>query len=145
MFLGAHLAAGLIIGKVTNNYPLAISSALLIDIDHLIPYIKHRIILKPKKLWKTVTSENDPYGNQRNYLRSFFTWIIVSSIICFIDFHIGLIVSLGYLSNLLLDMLDSSEFYPFYPLKYKVSGPIKYLSKNEFFFTAILFLLFFLI
>ncbi len=145
MFIGAHLAAGLIIGKITNNYPLAIASAILVDADHLIPYFKHRIIFKPKKLWRAITNESDPYGNQRNFLHSFFSWFIISAIILLIDFNIGIIISLGYLSNLLLDLLDNSEFYPFYPLQYKIVGPVKYLSRQEIVFTAVLFVLFFII
>lgn len=146
MFISAHIAAGLIIGKITHNYPLALAGALLIDIDHLIPYIKHKIIYNPKKFWKTVTNPLDPYGSQRNYLHSFFTWIVISAIASFlINFNIGLILSISYLSHLILDMLDGSDFYPFYPLKYNFIGPIKYLSKYEFLFTLFLFVIFLIV
>mgnify|MGYP001559157947 FL=1 len=73
MFLFAHLFAGLIIGKIYGNYLIAIVGALIIDLDHLIPYIKNKIIFNPKKLWKTITNSKDPYGNQRNYLHSSFS------------------------------------------------------------------------
>lgn len=145
MFFLAHLAIGLIIGKLTQNYSVALASALLIDIDHLIPYIKHKVIFNSKKFWKTVTNSHDSYGNQRNYLHSIFAFISINLGIFLFDYRIGIVFSLGYLSHLLLDALDSSDFHPFYPIKWNVRGPIKYLSKTEFAFTLILFVIFFFI
>jgi len=145
MTLGAHILAGLIIGKVTNNYPLAMAGSLLIDVDHLFPYIKHKLIFNPKKLWETVTRESDDYGNQRNYLHSLFTWAIVSAISFLIDFNVGGVISLAYLSHLFLDLIDGADFFPFYPLKYKFIGPIKYFSKAEIIFTLILAVVFFVL
>jgi len=142
MFIVAHIVAGLIIGKITNNYPLALTGALFVDVDHLIPYIKHKVIFSPKKFWKTITDPLDPFGNQRNYLHSFLTWTIFTAIILQINFNLGVIFSLGYLSHLILDFLDGSDFYPLYPLKYKFNGPIKYFSKNELVFTILLFVCF---
>lgn len=145
MFFFAHLFAGLIIGKVFGNYLFALIGAILIDLDHLIPYIKHKIIFNPKKFWKTITNPLDPYGNQRNFLHSFFTWIIISLIIFLIDFRIAIVFSLAYLSHLLLDLIDGSDLSPFYPLKFNVKGPIKYLSKFEWIITLVLLIVFLLI
>ena len=63
----------------------------------------------------------------------------------FTNYQIGIIVSLGYLSHLLLDLFDGSDFYPFYPLKYNVRGPIGYLSKVELCFALFLFIIFLII
>ena len=145
MFLLAHLIAGLLIGKIFGNYITALLGALILDIDHLIPYIKHNIIFNFKKFWKTITNSKDPYGNQRNYLHSIFSWIIISFVIILFNFYIGLVFSLAYFSHLLLDALDSSDFYPFYPLRYNLKGPIKYLSIEEHIFTFCLIILFLLI
>jgi len=145
MFILAHLAMGLIIGKITGNYPIALAGALLIDIDHLIPYIKHKLIFDLKKLWKTITNPDDLYGNQRNYLHSIFAFILINFLVFLFDYRIGIAFSLGYVSHLFLDMLDNSDFYPLYPLKYNIKGPIKYLSKTEFILTLFLFIIFFLI
>ncbi len=145
MFFLAHLFAGLIIGKLFGNYLFALIGAVLIDLDHLVPYIKHKIIFNPKTFWKTITNPLDPYGNQRSFLHSFFAWIIISAIIFAIDFRIAVVFSLAYLSHLLLDLIDGSDFYPFYPLKFNVKGPIKYLSKAEFLMTLILLLIFIII
>ena len=145
MFFFAHLLTGLIIGKLFGNYTVALLGALLIDLDHLIPYIKHKVIFGFKKFWKTITNPKDPYGNQRNYLHSFFTWIIISAIILLIDFRIGIIFSLAYLSHLFLDLIDGSDFYPFYPWKFNIKGPIKYFSMQEWIVTLILLIVFILI
>ena len=53
MFFFAHLLTGLIIGKLFGNYTVALLGALLIDLDHLIPYIKHKVIFGFKKFWKS--------------------------------------------------------------------------------------------
>jgi len=121
---------GLIIGKVTGNYPAALVGALAIDLDHLIPYLKHKVLFDIKKLWKTITDPNDPYGNQRNYLHSFFSLIIIG-LVSYILFNTNLAIAffLGYLSHLVLDALDQSDFYPFYPIKLKIKGPFNIYRK----------------
>lgn len=146
MFFFAHLFAGLIIGKIFGNYLIALMGALLIDLDHLIVYAKHGILLSPKKFWKTITNPLDSLGYQRNFLHSFFAWIIISIIIFLVDFRIGIIFSLAYLSHLFLDALDNSDFYPFYPWKkFNIRGPIKYFSMQEWIVTLILLIVFILI
>ena len=144
MFILAHLAAGLIIGKISGNYPASLIGAIAIDLDHLAPYIRHKVLFNPKKFWKIITNPKDPYGNQRNFLHSLIAWISISSIFIIINFNVGIIFSLGYLSHLLLYLMDSSDFYPFYPFKLNIRGPIKYFSKFEFLFTAALFIVFFI-
>ena len=145
MFPFAHIISGLIIGKLSGLYIPALIGAVLVDLDHLISYAKHKVLFKPKKLWKTLTATKDPFGDQRNFLHSFITWPILSLVVIIINFQIGLIFALAYLIHLLLDMTDNADFYPFYPLKFKINGPMKYFSKEEFVFTLILLLIFILI
>ena len=143
MSLPTHLVAGLIIGKLLGNYPLALFGALAIDLDHIAPYLKHNVLFNPKKLLKTITDQNDPYGNQRNFLHSLFVYVIISTLLIIVDFRLGLILSLAYLTHLVIDALDAADFYPFYPnRKINFRGPIGYFSKQEFLFTFFLFLIF---
>ena len=142
MFIFAHLAAGLIVGKSFENYTPALIGALVPDLDHIIPYIQHRILFSPRKFWKTATNPKDKYGNQRNYLHNIIVWAIISVPVIMFDFKIGIVFSLAYLSHLFLDLLDSSDFCPLYPMKLNIKGPIEYLSVYEFIFTAVLFLVF---
>jgi membrane-bound metal-dependent hydrolase YbcI (DUF457 family) len=137
MFITAHILAGLLIGKLTGHYALALASAVLIDVDHLGPYARHRVLWRPKSLWSAATDPEDPYKDQRTILHSFITWTLVSTIVLLIDQHIATVVSLGWLSHLILDVLDGSDFSPLYPFGTSVRGPIGYLSRGEFAFTAL--------
>ena len=145
MFILAHLIWGLIMGKLSGNYTIALIGALAIDLDHLVVYIRHKIILSPEKFWQTITNPKDPYGNQRSFMHSFFAWLLISTSALIINFGAGLVLSLSYLGHLLLDLIDSSDFHPFYPIKLNVRGPIRYLSKSEILFTAALLLIFFVV
>jgi hypothetical protein len=71
--------------------------------------------------------------------------IIISGIVFLIDSRIGLIFGLAYLSHLVIDGLDGSDFYPLYPLKWNFKGPIKYMSIAELVFTLALLVVFILI
>lgn len=146
MFLFAHLVVALIIGKLGGSYLWALIGTFFADIDHFISYARHGVLFKPKLLWKAVTSESDPWGDQRNILHNLFIWALISCIFLFIDLRIGIIFSLGYLSNLALDSMDKSDYYPFYPSKkIVIRGPIGYLSREEIVFTLMMLVLFLLL
>jgi len=146
MTLPTHALAGLIIGKLTGNFPAAIIGSLAIDLDHIVPYYRHGILFKPRKLLQTLLDQKDSLGNQRNYLHSIFGWIIISIILLAINFNIGLVFSIAYFFHLVLDIFDSSDFWPFFPFKgFVLKGPIKYFSKQEIIFDIILIATFFII
>lgn len=127
-----HVIAGMIIGKITGNYPTALIGALAMDLDHSISYFKHGELFNPKKFWKTVTDPRDPYGDQRNILHSIWAFVFISSSMMLINFKLGLIFSAAYLSHLILDALDTADYYPFFPSKkIYIKGPLKYFSKQE--------------
>lgn len=144
MFFFAHLAAGLLLGKLTGSYTWALMGAFFPDVDHLFSYVRHGLLWRPKRLWKALIREADPWGDQRNFLHTVFLWVLISGAFLLIDFRIGLVFSLGYLSHLALDALDSADYYPFYPSKQiTIRGPIGYFSWKELVFTILLFGLFF--
>jgi membrane-bound metal-dependent hydrolase YbcI (DUF457 family) len=145
MFIITHLVLGLILGKLFGSYSFALIGALIPDIDHIFPYIRHKILFHMKKLWKTITASKDKYHDQRNYLHSLFIVIPVTIIMLVLNYSLFLVFSLAYLSHLFLDSLDNSEFYPFYPIKKKILGPIKYFSKTEFIITFGLFIVYLVI
>jgi len=143
MYSTAHLAAGLIIGKLTGDYPTAIISAVAIDIDHLVPYVKKRIIFDFKKMWHSAKSTHD---SARSFLHSFISLPILTGLVMLFSFKAGIVFGLGYLSHFLLDALDDDDFYPLFPWKkFNTRGFIGYYSKAEFIFTVILFIVYFLI
>jgi membrane-bound metal-dependent hydrolase YbcI (DUF457 family) len=142
MTFPTHLVAGLIIGRISGDYPTALAGSLLIDLDHLVSYYKHGILFKPRKLIKAVSSEKDPWGDQRFYLHSIFGFIVLSAIVLAINFKIGVVFFFAYLTHLILDALDSSEYYPLFPNKtLTLKGPIRYNSRTETLFGFALFLI----
>ena len=138
--------AGLIIGKLTGNYTLSVTGALFLDLDHFLTLSKHKLLSKPKDFFKAILEQDDPYGDQRFALHNFFVFLLITLPIIFIDFRIGLIFGLAYFSHILLDALDNSDYYPFFPnKKINIRGPIKYFSNQEFIVFAILTTVFYLI
>src|SRR3972149_1792613 len=96
MFLLAHLALGLIIGKLTQNYPIALIGALFVDVDHLLPFIRHKILFSWKKFWKTITNPKSyPNLDKRNYLHSIFAFISINSATFLFEYRAWLIGALS--------------------------------------------------
>lgn len=132
MTLPTHVLAGLIIGKITGDFPAALAGSLVMDLDHTISYFRHGILFKPRKLFTAVSAEADPWGDQRNFLHSIFSWVVISILLLIINFKFGLIFSIAYFFHLVLDALDSADFYPFFPFrKPAIKGFVKYYSKQE--------------
>jgi hypothetical protein len=86
MFVPTHIIGGLLIGKITGNYIPALIGATLIDLDHLVVYAKHGLLLNPRKLLKVVLNKEDTLGYQRNFLHSIFAFIPICFILFFINF-----------------------------------------------------------
>ena len=146
MTLPTHLLAGLIIGKITGDYATAITGSLVMDLDHAVSYFRHGILFKPKQLFQAIKEEADPWGDQRNFMHSIFSWVIISILLSIINFHLGLVFSLAYFFHLVFDALDSANFYPFFPFrKFAIKGFVKYFSKQEIAFDVILLTVFILI
>ncbi len=144
MILSTHLLTGLIIGKITGNFPAALAGSLVMDLDHTISYFRHGILFKPHQLFKTIRDETDPWGDQRNFLHSIFGWVIFSVLLLTINFNFGLVFSIAYFFHLVLDALDSAVFYPFFPFrKFVIKGFVKYCSKQEIIFDICLILVLF--
>jgi len=132
MTLPTHLAFGLIIGKLTGNYPLAIAAAIAVDVDHLVPFARTGALWNPRKLWRIMTDRTDPLGTPRYILHNVFIAAAISVSSFFIDATFGLIVSLAYASHIFLDAIDDTIYYPFYPnTNINIRGPLKYFSEHE--------------
>lgn len=132
MTLPTHILAGLIIGKITGDSTTALAGSLVMDFDHVTPYFRHGILFKPRKLFKAIFDEVDPWGDQRNFLHSTFSWLFISSVLLVINFKFGLVFSIAYFFHLVFDALDSADFYPLFPFKnFVTKGFVKYYSKQE--------------
>ncbi|MBI4779217.1 metal-dependent hydrolase [Candidatus Falkowbacteria bacterium] len=146
MLLSTHLAAGLIISKLTGNYNASLLGSVIMDLDHFIAYYRTGILFKFKKVLIATTGKADIGLPQRNFFHNIFFCLLVSAIASSINFSFGLAFGAAYILHLVLDSLDNSNYYPFYPnLKINLRGPLKYFSKQELIFTFILLLIFFII
>jgi len=146
MFLPTHLVAGMIIGKLTGDYTTSIIGSVIMDLDHLFSYYRAGFLFNFKKLLRVATSKINIGIPQRNIFHNIFFCLVVSAIVMIINFSVGLIFSSAYILHLILDSLDNSSYYPFYPnLKIRLHGPIKYFSKQEVIIVFVLLLIFFII
>lgn len=142
MTLPTHVLAGLVIGKITGDFPIAIAGSIGMDFDHLISYCRHGILFKPRRLLKALVDESDPWGDQRNLLHNAFVWVAVSIFLFVVNFRLGMIFSIAYLFHLILDALDTADYYPFFPFRtIMLKGFVKYYSKQEAFFALCLLVL----
>lgn len=145
MFGASHLLAGLLFGKITGNYWLAVLVSVGIDFDHILHFFKSGSYKNLKKFYALATDESDPFGSPRTFLHNFFGLAVISGLAFLISFNVGFIVLISYLGHLFMDLIDSSDFKPFYPYGPVFNGPIKYFSKGEVAFDLILVIIFILI
>jgi len=146
MTIPTHILLGAIIGKVTGNYSLAIGASIVPDFDHLGSYIKSGVIKNPKIFWKTITNEQDPYGNQRGILHNLMDFMFVSIFLILLLPKVGFILVLGWLGHIILDALDKSDYWPFYPnKKINIRGLIRYASFQELIFFLLLLIVYWIV
>ena len=140
MFVTAHIAAGLLIGKLTGNYVAALLGMLLLDLDHFYAFIKENVFTSWKRLKKVILFEEYVKGD-RTPLHSFTLWLPISLVFVLIDKNFGVPFAIGYLAHLCMDMVDNSDFYAFWPWEYSFKGPIRYLGWRELTITLLLLFL----
>jgi hypothetical protein len=143
MLLPTHLAAGLIIGKLTGDYTTAFIGSAAVDLDHFFAFYRSHILLKVKKIILAATKQNFLVSNQRNYFHNVLFFLLVSLAVSAANLRIGLVFGLAYFIHLVFDSLDNQSYFPFYPnKKIKLQGPIRYFSKQEIIFALALFFIF---
>lgn len=143
-----HIIAWLIIWHLTWDYITAVACSFLVDVDHLLPIVKNWLLFHPKKIRSMMIDPNvtnDPVTwekeDQRNYLHSVFSFVILSALVLLISIPVGIVFAIAYCVHLSFDMLDKSDYYPFYPFKcINVKWFIRYFSKQEFLFACGLFI-----
>lgn len=139
MTLPSHILLGVVIGKLTGNYTTAIAVSVLVDTDHIVSYVKSGVLFSPRKLVKTITDTDDPYGDQRGYLHNVIIAGIISGCMFLISIPFGITFTSAYFGHLLLDSFDKSDYWPLYPnKKMNIKGFIDYYSWQEIIFDGIL-------
>ena len=74
----------------------------------------------------------DRKGSPRGFLHSILGWFILSIAFYIVGGELGIYFSIGYLSHIILDMLDESPFEIAYPFKADFRGFIRYNSWLEY-------------
>ncbi len=139
MLFLTHLLSGLLVGKLVGGSMILIAvGAVIVDIDHLYNFIKKGILFSPRKLWTTMFSPHDPHGTNRTIAHSLLAWALATIAMVSINKQYGAMLSIGYLSHLVIDAFDSDDLHLFFPLKGSVKGPIVYNSASEYFLNIIL-------
>lgn len=141
MFWLAHLAAGLLIGKLSGNYLVAILVSLGVDLDHLFPYARNGL-LHPGKFWRYVTGKEKELDKKPYILHSVFFFVPISALVLVLHFSIGMVFAVSYCMHLLMDFLSTSKKQPFYPFGFSIRGPVGYCSREEFVITGLVFAVF---
>ncbi len=132
MTMPTHMLLGGVIGAATGDPVTAILVSVLVDVDHVYSYAKHKVLFPLKKLWRVVTDQADPYGDQRGYLHNIVIAAVISALSFVIGKKFGITFSLAYAGHLALDMLDTSDYFILYPnTKINIKGFIGYYSKGE--------------
>lgn len=143
MYSTAHLAMGLVLGKITGDYPLAITASLALDADHLIVHAKNKNLFNIKKIWKSAHQSED---SGRTWFHSVYALVLIPAIALFWGKEAAFIIFTAMLGHYFLDILDDSDFWPLYPSKrFNMKGFIGYFSLAELGFTAALVLVWFLL
>ncbi len=139
MTLPTHLALGGIIGAITGQPILALVASALIDVDHLGVYYHHGVLKDPRLFWKTITQTEDPYSGQRGHLHSVFTLSLIMAFSLLFAPLYAATISFSHLGHLLLDALDSADYWPFYPFQaVNIRGPVGFFSRYEAFVFTVL-------
>jgi membrane-bound metal-dependent hydrolase YbcI (DUF457 family) len=147
MTIPNHIILGLIIGKLTGNYELAVTTSVLVDCDHFVSLYKHDALKSFKSFWKAESDPEDPWGDQRGVLHTLFSVILTTSLSYFLfSPMIALIVGLSHFGHIFLDAISDSDSWPFRPFSnFRIRGFIPYYSKYEVLFFVGLLLIFFVV
>jgi len=143
MTIPTHIIAGVVVGSITGNVPLAITVSIAPDLDHLISLAHHGGLRNIQTFFKMTTDREDPWGDQRGLLHNLLVYIGIIGVIYLLIPEYALIIGTSYGVHILLDAFDNSVYYPLYPSKrYSIRGPIAYYSRSELYFTSVVLFLF---
>jgi membrane-bound metal-dependent hydrolase YbcI (DUF457 family) len=138
MLLITHLLFGIFLGQLMGNIPLVTIGSIIVDIDHIFVYILYGVIFSPRKVINALTSPHDVYVESRTQIHSLLIWLVFTLIVFAIDRSIAKFLSIGYLSHLILDSIDTQGLKLVWPLKGVIKGPVVYNSQMEYFFDIML-------
>jgi membrane-bound metal-dependent hydrolase YbcI (DUF457 family) len=131
---------GLIVGKVTGSYEIAVGTSVLLDLDHILPLARHGLLKNFKTFWNSVTNPEDPYEDQRGVLHTFLA-VFLTTVVSYFLFgaFVSMVLGISHLGHIVFDLLSDSYSWPFRPFSnLKTRGFVPYYSKYEVLFFLIL-------
>ncbi len=132
MTIPTHIIASAIAGKLSGDYVTAIIAGTFVDFDHLIAYFRHGELFNRRFFKRIFSNEEDPWNEQRGWFHNIYAFVIINSIAYIFFPSLFLPILLGYGSHIILDLIDRSEVYPFFPNKKIIlRGWIKYGTVQE--------------
>jgi membrane-bound metal-dependent hydrolase YbcI (DUF457 family) len=132
MTLPTHAATGLLIGAIVGHPIIGLVVACAPDVDHLYSYVKHGYLKDWNTFYKNAFGKDDARGDQRNILHNVVVFGILVLLVWFLLPQLFLVFTLAYGSHLLLDAVDTSDYYLLYPWKkINIRGFIDFYSWQE--------------
>lgn len=132
MTLPTHAISGLLIGSILGHPVVGLIAGCFPDIDHLYSYVKHGYIKNWKTFYKHAFGKEDVTGDQRNILHNVLVVLLLCLILSFILPKFFIVFSLGYISHIILDAIDTSDYFPLYPSKIiNIKGFLDFYSYQE--------------
>ena len=132
MTLPTHAMTGLLIGTAVGHPVEGVIFGCLPDIDHFYSYVKHGYLKNWNTFYKNAFGRDDAAGDQRNILHNIFVFAGLSILIWFLLPQFFLVFTIAYASHLVLDAIDTSDYFPLYPWKgINIRGFINFYSWQE--------------
>ena len=138
MLFITHILFVMFLGHMMGNISLVTFGAIIVDIDHLLGFWMSGILFSPRKVWRAMSRPHDPFGEHRTPMHSLLMWIVFTMILFALAPDVAKFISIGYLSHLMLDAVDSDKLQLLWPLKGNIMGPLVYNSELEYMIDVIL-------
>lgn len=142
MTLPTHAVTGLLIGTLLGHPTLGLVVGCFPDIDHLYSYVKHGYLKNWRTFYRHAFGKDDVTGDQRNILHNILIVLLLCLVIFFVLPELFTVVSFAYISHIILDAIDTSDYFPLYPSKViNIKGFLDFYSYKEGILFSILLLI----
>lgn len=135
MTIMTHVLVGYALSAYVGSPAVVVVAAAVPDIDHLLA-LRSGAYSNTSSFITSLFQREDVSHSQRNILHN----IVVTGIVSLAAWIVSgsAAFSAGYISHILLDMIDGSFYYPLYPSKrFAFRGIIPYMSLQETLFACL--------
>lgn len=137
-----HLIAGALVGYATGDYATALIVSVAVDIDHLPSMLGKKVFKSKNAFLQSILETDSKYEAERGILHNALSFSVISIAVWILFPSIAPAFILSYLAHLIMDGLDSANTPILWPFsRINIKGPVKYFSRREFLFAALLSIL----